>query len=306
MKDYGYKTGADVYDEKTKELEKRKQEADAELAKTEEELGKIELELETERFILETAEKTLAELEKALAACERRVADSKKNSGGMVVGGMKAGGSGTIGKGSDVDKDQTSEQRCIEGEIRESKKFICSFLILDQSGFIEFKSNFKSHPDTTGVGQTGAAADVISKLLRLLGLILGLATSAENPLKLPLGVINLVLTPVSAGGGAALDVVGRMLPKKLFLTEVVVDALRINQQCEERTICLGGRWVTQVNYIGSSPAIREKVTFPFDEVAGLRVEDLFDFLKKEFKRRFADPAQIEKAPCTQCQTRIDN
>lgn len=305
MKDYGYKTGADVYDEKTKELEKLKTQADTQLAHKEEELGKIELELETERFILETSEKTLQELEKALVACERRIAPTPKPGTGMIIGGPKSSGTGIAGQDDTPNKDRRGEEKCTEGDIKESQKFICSFLIPDQSGFIEFKSNFKSHPHTKGVGQTGAGADIISKLLRLLGLIIGVATSPENPLKLPLGVINLVLTPVAAGGGAALDVVGRLLPQKLFLTEIVIDALRINQQCEERTICLGGRWVKEVNHIGSSPSIREKVTIPFEEVAGMRVEDLADFLKKEFKRRFADPAQIEKSPCTQCQTRID-
>ncbi|MBI4004539.1 hypothetical protein HY358_00205 [Candidatus Roizmanbacteria bacterium] len=282
----------DSYDRKTKELEEKKAQAEADAQEAERIANEAASELKQSETELEQSEKTLEELEKALALCKKKVAEAEKiakESEAIAKGGHTVVQEEYVSSPG-ADDDGKPSGSCKNGERKEGKIYNRSFLVLDQAKEAKFTVD-------RALQETGAEAEAFGRALKVLKLILqglGLASGkigVDSIFTAPIALINMALGP---GGDAALIV--SKIPKKLRIVEIIIPAWRIITTCQKVFLCENEHWVEHVVCLGKVQ-VKEDVKLDLTEIGRmLLVEDLPKFLKEEM-RRFADPAEIENNPC---------
>ena len=309
MKDYGYQTGKDVYDKKTKELEEKKAKAEEERAAAEKEAGEIELDLETNSFNLQQSEKTWESLEKELALCEKKLAEArreeaKRSTSGQVSRTVPPNDISSTDQNPDVD-DKPS-RACTPGEEEVVKRYQCEFLVLDEKGEITFKVDRALQETGKEAKAAGWTLKIISWLLALGSIGLTLVNfffergKMYAVFKAPVSLLGMTLGPA----GDALITISKM-PRKMRVTEATLPAKRVINVCKKVYVCKGGEWVPELRLEKSYTKPGEDVAFDLYDLRETLVEDLAKFLKEEAKRQFADPEKISREPCNNCRVKIE-
>ena len=289
MKDYGYKTGKDIYDQKTQEMAEKKAQAEQELAAAENAIGEGELELEKSKFILEESQKTLVALEKDLAMCEKRLAQEKLDQAlTLAKTSLPAILHPDVGAKPTVAKPKLDlERSCKTGETQIGETWRCTFTLLDENGEVKFETPYRK-------GE-GTDAKDLEKLLKAGALISEAAGYALGGtlVKVPLAVI----TKLFKVGGEIASTLGKMAGR-LPIDYIEYPICRIQNVCSEMYVCKNSKWVKEVQLKDSVRIGQDSIEIKYPEYKGqpLKLMDLADFIAEE-KKRFADSEKVAENPC---------